>query len=883
MALNNLGLGFVFTARDLATGTITRVGGAFGAMDRNAMRAQASYARNFAVMGAGLAIMGAGAATLAGAFGLAEAASGFEQELARVGAIARADVDDLAALREAAIAAGIATQFSPTEAVEGLGALAQQGFNTETSIRLLTPVLDLAAGGMIGVEEAAMSVTAAIHVFGIAVEDQAMVADQLLRITNMTALAAGDMELAIGTVARGARLTHQSIDEMLPSIGLLRNTGVDVSVASQSVSSALTFMASRADEIRDRLGVSLTEIGDDGELHFRRFMDIAFEAGTALEERFADPAERTAAAVELFSRFGVGAVTGVYDSLRAGVTDSEGTLHRGADAIDFLRDSMVNADGAAEEFTSRLLDTFEGQQTLLRGSLQTLGVVVGEGFVRGLRPYIEGTIAVVNRAIAVFNEIPVEVRGAMATVVVAMGGLAFALGGIIAVGAAIAILAPFVTAIASAVGGLLLAMAPFALIAASVFALGYAFQRLIETNAEFAFAVQRNIEMVRLGFRGLVQLFTTGELTGAVAEELSRPDNEGLLSFLIDIYAIGFRIVQFFRGIGIGFEAGLSTLGPAVERMMSAFERLGVALGFVGTEGREAVAGMPSEEFANRGARIGAFLAGVLEVMINMLTEGARFLTDFTVGWQEFFSGVTPGFEHLAPSLQFLGEQLTGLLVDLGVMSDTGAEGGNAVMGLGQVLGFVAGGALDFFIFSLDLAIGLIGGIVWAMRGLVQLFEALPRIFTFVGTAMESFFLNILDGFMYLIESMIAGLGSLASMVPPELRPSGLIHLIAAGDIARERADGRLGAIDARSSEVSTARAGIFPAGVDAEARGRSDARTDAALAGVAGLLERQAADRAAEPWNLSLNVDGEAIARASGRGERRDTAASFGLTTAEE
>lgn len=883
MALNNLGLGFVFTARDLASGTITRVGGAFGAMDRNAMRAQASYARNFAVMGAGLAIMGAGAATLAGAFGLATAAAEFEQQLARVGAIARADADDLALLREAAINAGIATQFSPVEAIEGLGVLAQQGFNTAQSIALLEPTLDLAAGGMISVEEAAESVTAATHVFGLSMEDATGVANQLLRITNMTALAAGDMSLALGTVARGARLTHQSIDEMLPSIGLLRNTGLDVSVASQSVSSALTFMAARADEIRSTLGVSLTEMGDDGELHFRRFMDIAWEAGNALEERFADPAERTATAVELFSRFGVGAVTGVFESLRNGVTDTEGVLHRGTDAMDYLRDSMVNADGAAREFRERLLDTFEGQQVLLQGSLQTLGVVVGEGFTRGLRPYVELAIDLVNRAIAVFNEIPAEVRGAMATVTIALGGLTFAFGAIVAIGAALALIAPFIGAIASAVGYLLLSMAPFALVALTIGGLGYAFDRLAARFEPLRASAARTIEVLRLGFRGLVQLFTTGELSGAVAEELSRVENEGLLSFLVDLYAIGFRIVQFFRGIGIGFEEGLGTLGPSVERMMAAFTRLGEALGLVGAEGREAVAGMPSEEFATTGARIGAFLAGALELVVDMLTEGARFLMDFLTGWQEFFDGVTPGFALLQPALELLGEELSGLLVDLGIMGENGAEGGDAMMGLGEVLGWVAGFALDFLIFNLDLAIGLFAGLVMGVRLVVRIFEALPRVFDFVGTAVSGFFLNILDGFMYLIDSMIAGLGSLASMVPPELRPSGLESLIASGDAARARADDRLNAIDARGRDTAAARAAIFPAGVEAETRAASDARSEAALAGVATLLERQAAEREAQPWEVSIAIDGETAARATGRGARRDTAASFGLTPAEE
>src|SRR5258706_443005 len=287
MALNNLGLGFIFTARDLASGTIRQVGAGFGEMDRNASRASQSYSRNFHVMGAGLAVMGAGAATLAGAFALAHDAAAFQQEIARVGAVSNASSDDLLRLHDAALAAGSSTQFDPTASAQGLGVLAQQG--------------------------------------------------------------------------------------------------LDASVAASGVSSALTFMSSRAEKIHDTLGIDLVETLADGTQRFRPFMDIAMEAGQALETHFANPAERTAAATELFSRFGVGAVEGVFHSLQRGVTDAQGRLYQGAAAVNFLREQMRNAGGTAEHFREQLLATFAGQMTLLHSAATTLKTVLGEGFADAFR------------------------------------------------------------------------------------------------------------------------------------------------------------------------------------------------------------------------------------------------------------------------------------------------------------------------------------------------------------------------------------------------------------------------------------------------------------------------------------------------------------------
>lgn len=884
MALNNLGLGFVFTARDLASGTIRRVGASLGVMDRNAMRSAAAYQRNFAVMGAGLAIMGAGAATLAGAFSLAHQAAEFEQELARVGAVAQASSEQLEQLHTAAIRAGIATQFSPTEAVQGLGVLAQQGFNTAQSIRLLEPTLDLAAGGMITVEQAAASVTSAVHVFGLSMDEATTVADQLLRITNRTALGAGDLEVALGTVARGARLTHQSLEEMLPAIGLLRNTGLEASTAAQSVSSALTFMSARAEAIQQTLGVTLTETLADGTQAFRPFMDIALEAGTALEERFANPAERTAAAVELFSRFGVGAVTGVFDSLRSGVTDSEGHIYRGADAIAFLRSQMTEADGAAAEFRARLLDTFAGQQTLLTGSMQTLGVVVGEGFTRGLRPFVEGAINLVNGLIEIFDRIPLEVRGAIGSAIIALGGLLTGLGAIVATGAAIALIAPFVSAIATAVGGLIVAMSPFLAMGAAVWGLIRIFAVFERQHLGFSAAVNRSWEMVSLGFRSLIQLFTTGELSGAIAQEMSQVENSGLLSFVVDLYAIGFRVQQFFRGISLGFDGAMETLGPSVDRMLEAFTELGRALGFMGEEGREAIAGMPSSEFMSTGAQIGAFLAGVVEVGVQAITMMSDLTLGILDGWKEISTFLAPIFAALIPAVAMLGSEFMKLLVDVGAVSGEGADATATWREFGSFIGGALGTGIAFLSASLEAVILVLTGIVWGVRQVIGVFNAMRNLATRLGIELTRAFIAIADGIQNAIDRMITGVASVIALIPASARGEEFDSFMTSASAAGARIKARPAQALERdaAARVLQADAESSPAAAAAASQARSDARGEAAMARVARILEAQ---RSGDDgmMQVSVQVSGEEILRSTQRAERAERAASFEPVMSEE
>jgi hypothetical protein len=125
MALNNLGLGFVFTARDLASGAISNLERNFTSLDRRVGLGTENIQSAFQQLGVGLAVFTAGAATVGAAFSLANAAGRFEQSIAAVAAVSGATAVELEQLRGAAIDAGIATQFSPTEATMGLRELAQ--------------------------------------------------------------------------------------------------------------------------------------------------------------------------------------------------------------------------------------------------------------------------------------------------------------------------------------------------------------------------------------------------------------------------------------------------------------------------------------------------------------------------------------------------------------------------------------------------------------------------------------------------------------------------------------------------------------------------------------------------------------------------------------
>lgn len=431
-----MGLGFVFTARDMASRKFDRITTKFNRLDTTTEIGAARMTANLnkAKMAfAGFAVAGL---ALAGTFAVAGKAGEFQQEIARVGAVSRATAAELKLLDESATAAGLATQFSPKEAAQGLGVLATQGFNAAEATKALVPALDLAAGGSIGVAEASKAMSSALKVFGLDVNGAALAADKMLRITNVTALQASDLALALGTVGRGASATKQSLDEMLPAMGLVKNTGVDASVAASSVSSALLAMAKNADKFT-KLGVSVT----DTQGRFRPFMDIVIDSEKALSQ-YSNAAVRTKKATELFGRFGLTAFAAISAQTTKGIKGANGEILKGAEAVDFLRHTMKTAGGASKEFRDRLLANFAGQKQLLSGIAETLLIEIGKPFAAVLSPVVKGIAFIMKGMISLFQALPGPMKKAAAGIMVIGLLTGLLVGGTMLLSAAYGLLAP---------------------------------------------------------------------------------------------------------------------------------------------------------------------------------------------------------------------------------------------------------------------------------------------------------------------------------------------------------------------------------------------------------------------------------------------------------
>lgn len=724
MALNNLGLGFVFTARDLASGAISNLERNFTSLDRRVGLGTENIQSAFQQLGVGLAVFTAGAATVGAAFSLANAAGRFEQSIAAVAAVSGATAVELEQLRGAAIDAGIATQFSPTEATMGLRELAQAGFNAQESMQLLIPVLDLAAGslGELSPQQAAGLASQAMKAFGISTDQASISVDRMLQAVNVFALNASELPMALGTASRGAQALHQSLSETLIALGLVKNVIPGVERASTATAVAMERLADP--QVQQRLrGIGVAVVDSQG--GFRAFLDVLGDMAPALDRM--SESQRSAFLLQAFGREALGGVNAILTQVTSGIRTNTGETVRGAAAIAYLRDQFENAGGTAARFREQMLNTFEGQKRLLAGSLETLAIVAGEPFAQVFRPLVTIVVDVVNAVLGVFRQLPAPVKRAFAAFVVGAGAVVAMVGAVIAAKAGVALLIIGLKAAGITIGGLLATILPavliFGVLALAVAGFVVAFRNNVGGIADFFQGVGARIS---LAFRGLTQLFDQGGFSGAVRDELNRAENQGLKDFLINVFLWVNRIRNFFAGIATGFSAGIEAARPTIDAFLNALRRLGTALGFLSERDDAGTASSRFREFGLTGERVGRVLATVFELIVQAMTAVVEVAEGVAQGWE----WISAGGSVLWSALSQLGSKIQEVINYMFGSTSATQQNGSAWTALGNVIAFVIGWIISAIGVLVSIVSAAVAVISAAIQIVMSVFSGLADVIT---------------------------------------------------------------------------------------------------------------------------------------------------------
>lgn len=533
-------------------------------------------------LGVGLGLMAGGFAGVKGAFGAAEAAGDFELKLAGVQAVMRATPPEMAALRDAAIEAGIATQFSPQEAVEGLLSLATAGQTSEEAIKTLIPALDLAAGslGQLNPEAASSAIIGTLNAYGWGAEKAGDVTDRLLRITQMTNFQARDFANGLDKAAAAGAVFGQDFNDVLITMGLLRNRNIDASSSATSVREATRRLASDfgAQKAIQEAGV---KVFDEQTGKMRQMVDVILDMNDKTSAM--NDEQRNSIVVRALGARGLLAFNAVAKAQFRTMQDGKLVTLEGRDAIAAMRAEMDKTSGTAETFREKLLNTFQGQKTILQGVMQTFAVVVGEPFARVFKPIVslfQNVMTVVTNGI---KNLSPELK--------AVGAVIFLVGSIVAIGvgawmALTAVLTIFGTTVGAVFAGFIALAAPvLAVIAGIAAAIGLV-----------VVAWQNNLGGIRDTFREVFGAVgaALGNLFGALGAlwEQAKPVLGAFIGMLATGVGGALSVVgKIFGAVIVPVIELLGVLFRAFARVVEVFHLGAVAAGLFGAVGK-AIAGV---------------------------------------------------------------------------------------------------------------------------------------------------------------------------------------------------------------------------------------------------------------------------------------------------
>jgi len=365
----------VFKAVDRVTAPVSRMQNRVGKFTRSMNRGLGKLNRSVDKFSGG--IKRAGLAVAASMFIVGGAmanviGTGAEFEQTLVNAAAkfpgeiRKGTEAFKLLEDAARQTGKTTEFTASQAANGLNFLAMAGFNAEQSIAALPGVVDLATAAQIDLATASDIATDTLGAFGLATKDAAQLGINLARVNDVmartTTSANTDMETMFETIKKGgatATGAGMAIEEFSAMVGIMANAGLKGSEAGSVMKNMvlkLSAPTAAATKILKGLKVETQDAGGN-------LLSVTDILGD-LSEKMKDMGTAEKGAV-LDTLFGKRAIVGVQILMK-----------EGAQAIKGYTKELKGATGASGEMASVMRDTLQGRLNSLNSAIEGVKISI---------------------------------------------------------------------------------------------------------------------------------------------------------------------------------------------------------------------------------------------------------------------------------------------------------------------------------------------------------------------------------------------------------------------------------------------------------------------------------------------------------------------------
>lgn len=301
--------------------------------------------------------------------------AGFSQEMGRVQAITNATEGDFQRLRRTARELGATTEFSATQAAEGLAALGMAGLNANQSIAAIPGTLDLATAGQLGLAEATEIVVGIMGAYRMEAGKAGKVGDVLAKVATNAQTDVRALGDAMGYAAPVTASLGISVEETAAAIGVLGDAAIGgqrAGTALRAILARLTNPASEVAEALESLGIAAEEVNP------------ATHSMTEIFQRFNEAGLDAARASKIFGT----------EALAAGLV-----LTRSVDRLGELTAMAEASDGSLTKMAGTMRNTLGGSMLTMRSAAEDLQLSLGDAGLEGAaRQLVETMTILLNRA-----------------------------------------------------------------------------------------------------------------------------------------------------------------------------------------------------------------------------------------------------------------------------------------------------------------------------------------------------------------------------------------------------------------------------------------------------------------------------------------------------
>ncbi len=339
----------------------------------------AAQDRTRALNGEAMALAGTGYAM----FKALQPAIGFEQAMARVGAVSRASEHDLERLTASARQLGRETPWSASQAASGMQYLAMAGFSAGEVIEAMPGMLSLASAGATDLGVTADIASNILTGFNMKAAETGRVGDVLVNTfttSNTTLGSLGETMKYVAPVAASLGVDFETAAAMAGKLGDAGIQGSEAGTGLRAVISRLAAPTNGAADVLDQLGVSTV----DASGNMREITEVLAD----LEEAMSGygSAARAEMIKTLFETEAMSSATVLLGQAGSGALQSY---------IQSLRET-----GSAARVAKEMNDTTSGALKELASRMEGLSISIGTMLIPAISDLIGKLIPIIDR----FNE-----------------------------------------------------------------------------------------------------------------------------------------------------------------------------------------------------------------------------------------------------------------------------------------------------------------------------------------------------------------------------------------------------------------------------------------------------------------------------------------------